>query len=278
MHVALKILTTSALFTWVGLALAHGPLDEQIANKTREIRQNPNRADLYLERGELHRHHEDWPAAMADYDTAAALDPELHVVDLARGKLMLDAGWYDRALPPLNRFLRRYPDNGDARLTRARVLVQLKRHLEAVLDFDAAIALLPRITPALFLERARALAAADRLEEALRSVDEGVKSLGGVVTLQLYAIELEVQLERYDAALERLGVLAARSARQEKWLMRRGEILLKAGRLSEARAALEQAREAVDALPTRLRDRKATRKLAARIDQALMQLNDETER
>jgi len=60
--------------------------------------------------------------------------------------------------------------------------------------------------------------------------------------------------------------------------MRRGEILLKAGRLPEARAALEQAREAVDALPTRLRDRKATRKLAARIDQALMQLNDETER
>ena len=49
--------------------------------------QDPNNASLYLKRGELHRIHQDWPAAAADYDRAAQLDPNLAVVDLARGAM-----------------------------------------------------------------------------------------------------------------------------------------------------------------------------------------------
>ena len=60
-----------------------------------------------------------------------------------------------------------------------------------------------------------------------------IAALGEPVTLQLFAVDLEVQRERWDAALERIDRIAARSARQETWLLRRGEILEQAGR-SEA--------------------------------------------
>src|SRR5262245_7785095 len=73
--------------------LAHGDLHEQIAAATSQIEKNPKNAELYLKRGELHRAHEDWDAALADYERAAILNPKLIVVDLARGKVLLAANW-----------------------------------------------------------------------------------------------------------------------------------------------------------------------------------------
>ena len=83
---------------------------------------------------------------------------------------------------------------------------------------------------------------------ALHSIDEGVQQLGPVVTLELFAIELEIKLQRYDAALARLEKVAAQSARKEKWLLRRGEILQLAGRRDEARRAFAQALQEIDSL------------------------------
>jgi len=56
--------------------------------------------------------------------------------------------------------------------------------------------------------RDRALAAegGDHLDEALRGLDEGIKRLGPIVTLELYAIDLELAHKRYDSALESLGL------------------------------------------------------------------------
>src|SRR2546426_2682773 len=70
---------------------AHGDLHEQIAITTKLIQREPHNAALYLKRGELHRAHGEWDAAMADYERAAELDPKLEVVDLARGKALLAA-------------------------------------------------------------------------------------------------------------------------------------------------------------------------------------------
>src|SRR5262245_13784141 len=86
------------LFSLVLLALpitvtAHGDLHEQIAIASKLIQKDAKNAELYLKRGELHRAHGDWDAALADYERAAELDPKLLVVDLARGKALLAADW-----------------------------------------------------------------------------------------------------------------------------------------------------------------------------------------
>src|SRR5437899_764248 len=73
--------------------LAHGDLHLQIEEVTKRIMQEPRNGELYLKRGELHRAHQDWDAAQADYDQASSLNPNLTVVDLGRGKMFLDANW-----------------------------------------------------------------------------------------------------------------------------------------------------------------------------------------
>ena len=69
----------------------------------------------------------------------------------------------------------------------------------------------------------RALVAAGpkHIDRALAGLDEGLKTLNHPVTLQLYAIELEIDHLRYDSALARLDQIASRSVRKETWLIRR---------------------------------------------------------
>ena len=97
-------------------------------------------------------------------------------------------------------------------------------------------------------------------ERALQGLEAGIKRLGPLVTLQLLAIDIEVKLHRIDAAVARVDRVAAESARKETWLVRRGEILLQAGRKAEAQAAYSRALAALDTLPP------ARRKVPAMID------------
>ena len=101
---------------WDGSVLAHPGIDEQIADVTARIAEDPKDAGLYLKRGELHRIHLDWAAAEADYLRARGLDPGLDAVDLGLGTLRLDAGKPAEALEALDRFLEQRPDHVPERL------------------------------------------------------------------------------------------------------------------------------------------------------------------
>jgi predicted negative regulator of RcsB-dependent stress response len=94
-----------------------------------------------------------------------------------------------------------------------------------------------------------------------------------VITLQLYAIELETELGRHDAALARLTRIAAGANRQETWLVRRGEILESAGRTNEAQVAYAAALDAIEALPTSRRSSRAMQELKEQARTASEKLN-----
>jgi predicted Zn-dependent protease len=228
---------------------AHEGLHEQIVTTTAKIRLDPNNAALFLKRGELHRLHRDWRRAAADYNRAARLAPQLHVVDLGRGKMLFESGRPMQAKFVLDRFLSQQPNHFDGLLTRARVLARLGARAEAADEFTHVLGFATTPEPELYLERAQVLAGDEgNLEEALRGLDEGIKRLGPLVTLEVAAIDLELRRKNYDSALARLDLIAAQSARKEMWLVRRGEILKTAGRVVEARAAFDAALVAIDSL------------------------------
>nr|MBA3515424.1 tetratricopeptide repeat protein [Pyrinomonadaceae bacterium] len=246
------------------LAAAHDGLHEQIVELTARIKHAPHNASLYLKRGELYRLHRDWRRAAADYDRAARLQPALSVVDLARGTMLFEAGRPQAAKVALDRFLGKHPAHFEALTTLARVLVKLGRRAEAEQTLTPE--------PELYVERARALAEpveAGNTGEALRVLDEGVAKLGPLVTLQLYAVDLELRLKNYGAALERLDSVAVQSSRKEVWLTRRGEILLRAGQQMQAREAFAAALAAVESLPTHRRRTRAVADLEAHLRTAL---------
>ena len=247
---------------------AHEGLHEQIVAITTKIKRDPKNATLYLQRGELHRLHRDWTRANADYDRAARLQPELEVVNFVRGKMFFESGRLQRARITLDRFLAQQPSHFEGLVTRARVLAKLGAADDAIKDFTQALAV--SADPELYLERAQVAARnAKRVEEALIGLDEGIKRLGPLVTLQLAAIDLELRRHSYDTALARLDIVMSQSERKETWLARRGEILTLAGRSEEARAAFQNALAAIDSLPPSRRQARSITALQLRIRSAL---------
>lgn len=230
-------------------ALGHGAVQAQIDAATAAIAHAPADARLYLRRGELHRVHEDWDAALADFDRAAALAPGDDAIDFLRGRTLEQAGRAAPARTALDRYLARHPDHTDALLARARALRALGEYQAAVADFTRAVELTARPDPDVFLERARVELALGDTDRALTGIDAGIARVGSIASLQSFAIDVELQRGRVDAALARLDRLAMQSPRKESWLARRGDILADAGRELEARAAYTAALAAIEALP-----------------------------
>jgi tetratricopeptide (TPR) repeat protein len=257
----------AALSLWLvaSLASAHGDLHDQIAAVTREIAAHPRDARLYVKRGELHRFHGRTRAALSDYDRALLLDPALADAQLGRARSLLAADRVHDARHALAKFVRARPDDAEGRLTFARCLARLGRPRDAAAEYSRAIAFLPRPSPDVYVERARAFASAGDRTAAIRGLDEGLRRLGPIVSLEEAAIDFEVAARNWDGALARVDRVAARTPRPESWLARRGEILLAAARPGEARAAFQEALAAIERLPPRLRETRAMRRLEARV-------------
>lgn len=225
-------------------------LTNALPQLTREIERSPRHADLYLKRGEIYRAAKNWDAALADLQQAAALDPSLAAVDLATAQVLLDANWLLAGKVAVDRFLQRQPAHAEGLVTRARAHLKLGLPQAAADDLAQAIAASPKPGPELFIEHAYVLTSIGkhRTADALRVIEDGIRRHGPLLTLQLYAIDLEARGQRFDDALKRLDKVAAQSAHSETWLARRGEILMLAGREAEARQAFTQALAAVRAL------------------------------
>jgi tetratricopeptide (TPR) repeat protein len=268
------LLTVLGMFLFHPSAFAEADIRWQLEDLTKQIGKQPTNAQLYLSRGDLYRAQERWDAAQADFDFACALNPAIEQVDFLRGRMYLEANWPISAKLALDRFLSKQSNHVEALVLRARALSRLESRFAASQDYTRAIQLSTEPRPDLYLERAQALSAEGEayFKEALRGLDEGIKKLGPLVTLQLGAIDLEGKYKHYDEALARVDSIAAASPRKETWLARRGELLQQAGRNDEARAAFQSALEAINTLPAGRKNVPAMVELQTRIEGQLKAL------
>jgi tetratricopeptide (TPR) repeat protein len=262
----------AALFLARQYPAAHNGVADQIAAITAQIARNPASGELLVRRAELYRFSGQWREALADLDRAGTLDPSSAAVDLARAHVFLESGNQQAAVDAASRFLTRQPEHGDAFIVRGRARARLGFAPEAAADFTRALDRRPE--PDLYIERAHAIlgSGTSHIGTALRGLDEGIARLGPIVTLELEAIDLELRLKRYDAALSRLDRVSAQAARKESWLARRGAILEQAGRIDEARRTYRAALTAAMNLPESIRRARASSALIERLRADLTRL------
>lgn len=239
--------------------VAHDGLHEQIVGVTKKIRKNPKDPALYLRRAELYRLHAEWKNSEADFLRAERLDPDLTIIELGRGKLWLDAKQFSRSRKALDRYLSKQPDGFEGVVTMARVLAHMRETDASARYFTKAIELAPTDSSEIYYDRAEMLAAAGKIDEALEGLDEGINKLGGVVALHTAAIDLEIKRRRYDLAVQRVDRLAETMPRKEPFLLRRGEILLQAGKPCEARESLVASQDGFNSLPAARKNVRAVR-------------------
>ena len=257
-----KIFLTTGLILLITIAVfAHGELSGQINQLTQKIKLDEKNANLYLQRGELHRLNGNAKAALEDYDRTQKLNPKLSEVDLARARLFFDAAMPELAEISLKRFLQIQPNHTEALILLAKTHLEEKNIKAALAEYDQAISTASRLKPDYFIARAEILMKLKRSDEALRGIDEGIEKLGNLITLQEKAISYETNLKRWDAALNRINKVIEQFSRKETWLVRRAEILFKANRKDEAKITAQEALDAINALPDHLRNTAAMQQL-----------------
>jgi tetratricopeptide (TPR) repeat protein len=255
------------------LGWAHPDISEAEDAAAHAIEESPDDPALYVHRATLERMRHDWDAAAASYTKALELGADRDRIDVSLASVLLEAGLPKTALVRVELALGRDQDNGAARLTRARILSRSSRHADAAADYARAVAVLKHPEPGVVLEAMNAQllrstqdavatdgemiadsnAQADTREEnivsALAVADSAMRKLSIIPSIQERAIELETELERYDAAVARIDSMLARAPRHEVWIAQRGDLLTAQGKQEEAVQSYERALALINERP-----------------------------
>ena len=253
------------------IAWGHGDRGEYIADLDARIEAQPDAVSLLLERAEAHRRLGHRQQALADLERVLLISPGHHRVQYLLGLTHLDGGAFNAAESALRRFLETHPDSPTCRTALAQALAGQGRHLEAAREYDLAIAVQPTPVPDHFLARAKAYRAAGgpHLARAVEGLDDGMRTIGPLITLQKLAIEMELARGNHAAALSRIDDVLARSERKETWLVSKAKVLAAAGHHRQAKDTFSLAREALGSLPHRIRSSPAMIALAETISSNL---------
>ncbi|NNF07025.1 MAG: hypothetical protein HKN21_09715 [Candidatus Eisenbacteria bacterium] len=248
-------------------AWSHGAEHALIEAATKAIEEEPSRPELWLHRGELHREHQSFKKAAADYTKAESLGADPRLLTLCRAELALDDSRPEACLQLLDH--EALARDIDGTRMRAAALFDLQKPEEAVRSLALALELDHESRPSHYLELALAYQDLGQTEDGLSILDEGIEALGSVTSLELEAVAFEQQLKRFDAALARLDRLETQFQRKETLLVRRATVLRASGRELEAEAAYTEALLCIEALSPKLRKTDLVQQLEAEIHRAL---------
>lgn len=272
-------LVGAMLAAWGTAVHAHPSIEEQLAGIEARTGSAPCNTALQAKRAELFGELRRWDDADQALAKAAACDGSgNHGFAMTRARLALDAGRPADAEHLLARFIAAHPDHAPAHLLRARVLKQLGRPRDAADAFARGLAQADAPSPDDYLHYSDALLDAGSAEAAVAALDQGLARLGNVAALQRAAIDIEVERGDTAAALRRIDRLLSGAPGREQWLVRRAEILADAGRVDEARRALEQAAAGLRTRTERRRETRGLREIERTVNERLEQLRPQQSR
>lgn len=256
-------------------SFAHGELDERIAKATQEIKAHPDSAALLQKRGELYFQHEEYENSIADFSNCEKMgysDPRLDL-NFAKSLDRLKRG--EEAMPYLDKILRKDKKHVKALQLKARILFSHQKHEEAAGYFEQVIDYSIKTLPLNYFEASRAWEncnTPEDIQKAVAIIQHGIDDLGELLTFYLRLVELSLSSKNYQAAIAYQTNIIEKSFRRERPLYQRAMIHLAAGDKVAARLDLENAEKAIEQLPTRVKNIRATKKLSTTINEALLEL------
>jgi len=250
-------------------AQAHEPGLEKIKSITMQLAKHSNSPQLYIQRARLLQDEQHWSEAMSDFDKAAELNPGNTDINLDRARLTYEAREYMRTLDFIDLYLFQHESTTESLLIKARSFRELHQYPQAIKFFELALSSLSDIDssplPEWYVELASIYKITGDKNKALQAYQQGIDRLGPLSVFQVKAIELEVELELYGSALNRIDQILGHSQRKDIWLSRRADIMAKAGLLQDAQQSYRQAYTALQQLPQRLQNLPVTRQLAKQL-------------
>lgn len=200
------------------------------------------RARAHNDRGDMLLKLDRFEEALAEYDTAVALDPALAAAHNSRGVALRNLARWEDALESYERAIALQPRDALTWHNKAVVLWHLGRHEEQLVAAEQALHLNPRLDKA-HNSRGLALQELKRVDDALAAYGRALElnpqyfhAINNRGTLHLEQGQYELALADFDRAVE---IDPTQAPAHEN----RANALTALGRSSEARAAAQRALE-----------------------------------
>lgn len=264
------LLAAGVLACMIPAATIADEFHAEVQYATDRILAAPYDASLYVKRGDLYLEELFLDLADADYSKALELEPESVPAGIGLARTLQKKDKHKSALTVLNKVLVHKPDDVNALVTRAGSRKAMGNHLAAAHDYDHVIRSFKsprRPIPEYYLASAQAWrdAGEQYRGRAIAALDQGLKALGNLPALQVYAIELERERGHYAAALGRTNSVLGEANRKETWLYLRGQIHIDSGDYASATSDFVDALAAIDGLPEFRRHTPAVTRLRSQV-------------
>ncbi|MGO9513691.1 MAG: tetratricopeptide repeat protein [Steroidobacteraceae bacterium] len=182
------------------IALQSNDPERAIQLTATALEADPSNAIAHLMQGHAHLRLERRIEAIASYERASALKPDLAEAHFHRGNVQSDLGCHADAIASYESALRITPRAAEIHNNRGNSLRSLKRYTEAIDSYDQAIAAMPQIAEPYF-NRGLALYELKRYEAALSSYDEAIAIRPGYAEAHLSRGNVLKRLRQPEAAL-----------------------------------------------------------------------------
>ncbi|MGP4085893.1 tetratricopeptide repeat protein [Streptomyces sp. KR55] len=247
--------------------------DEALTELDRALATDPDNADAWAYRGDVHRWLEHTDQAVSDFTTALRLEPANAWTLARRGEAHGMAGRHEEALTDLAAALELDPAQARALLARGQAHFGLHRYDEAVADYTAALDLDPTLASDVLILRALAHQQAECFDEAVADFTAALAIDPTYAWGRAQRGLTHRAAGRHDEAVADFTA-ALDLDRTLVWaLAERGAAHRAAGRLEEAVADLTAAAELDPPYAWALAQRGETHRVAGRLDEAVADLS-----
>jgi tetratricopeptide (TPR) repeat protein len=220
---------------------AHAGMDPEIHEITEQLEMEPDRVDLWIQRGQVYRSYRRYNESLQDLERAGELEPDNKKVVLERGLTLSAMGRHKEAEAALDLFLQEDP--GPKRVfalaERGHIRERTGRKEQAIEDYTSVL----RIQPSgeLYLKRGKLQESLGRLEEAASGYEEGLARLGDSMLLKKGLIEIRIAQGKFDEALVLIDEQLTRFPSNTQWYLQRAQVLSQMGQNEEAGKTYDQA-------------------------------------
>lgn len=178
--------------------------------------------------------------AMAAYEQALALDPDIKWARFNLASLYARRGEYDRAVAAYGEFIRRFPQEARARLALGNVYLHTGRYAEAIAAYEGLLRAEDADAADLYGRLGYAHTQLGQLAEAAAAYSELVTAKPDSLQARLQLGELYERLERLDAARAEYRQILAADSLWAAARYRLARLLFFADRPEEAKAHLQR--------------------------------------
>ncbi|MDE2742745.1 MAG: tetratricopeptide repeat protein [Gemmatimonadota bacterium] len=178
--------------------------------------------------------------AVAAYEQALTLDPDIKWARFNLASLYARSGEYNRAIAAYGELIRRFPEVARARLALGNVYLRTGRYAEAIAAYESLLSAKDADAADLYGRLGYAHAQLGQLDQAASAYEELVAAKPDSLQARLQLGELYEQLERLDEARAEYRQILAADSLHAAARYRLAHLLFFADQAEEAKAHLQQ--------------------------------------